>query len=60
MSLHLLVPGEWTVQRGHDVAEEVEAALRSAVDRLHVTTHLEPIEDPASFHDATLDGFISP
>jgi cation diffusion facilitator family transporter len=60
MSLHLLVPGEWTVQRGHDVAEEVEAALRAAVDRLHVTTHLEPIEDPASFHDATLDGFIPP
>ncbi len=60
MSLHLLVPGEWTVQRGHDVAEEVEAALRAAVDRLHVTTHLEPIEDPASFHDATLDGVASP
>ena len=56
MSVHLLVPGEWTVQRGHDLAEEVEAALRAVVPRLHVLTHLEPIEDPVSFLDATLDG----
>ncbi len=54
MSVHLLVPGEWTVQRGHDLAEVVEAALRAAVPRLHILTHLEPIEDPASFEDAAL------
>jgi cation diffusion facilitator family transporter len=54
-SVHLLVPGEWTVQRGHDLAEEVESALRTAVPRLHVLTHLEPIEDPASFKDAVLE-----
>ena len=55
MSVHLLVPGDWTVQRGHDVAENVEAALRTAVLRLHVLTHLEPIEDPVSFQDAVLE-----
>lgn len=55
MSVHLLVPGGWTVQRGHDLAEEVEAALRGAVPRLHVLTHLEPIEDPVSFQDAVLE-----
>lgn len=55
MSVHLLVPGDWTVQRGHDVAEAVEAALREAVPRLHVLTHLEPIEDPVSFQDAVLE-----
>ena len=55
MSVHLLVPGDWTVQRGHDVAENVEAALRTAVPRLHVLTHLEPIEDPVSFQDAVLE-----
>ena len=54
MSVHLLVPGEWTVQRGHDLAEELEEALRAAVPRLQVLTHLEPIEDPASFRDADL------
>ena len=55
MSVHLLVPGDWTVQRGHDVAEEVEGALRTAVPRLHVLTHLEPMEDPVSFEDAVLE-----
>ena len=55
MSVHLLVPGNWTVQRGHDVAEEVESALRAAVPRLNVLTHLEPIEDPVSFQDAVLE-----
>lgn len=55
MSVHLLVPGGWTVQRGHDLADEVEGALRVAVPRLHVLTHLEPIEDPASFRDAVLE-----
>ena len=55
MSVHLLVPGNWTVQRGHDVAEAVEASLRQAVPRLHVLTHLEPIEDPVSFQDALLE-----
>lgn len=55
MSVHVLVPGDWTVTRGHDLAEALEAELRAAVPRLHVLTHLEPIEDPASFRDATLD-----
>jgi cation diffusion facilitator family transporter len=41
-SLHVLVPGEWTVQKGHDYAERIEADLRAAVPRLHVITHLEP------------------
>jgi len=55
VSLHVLVPGQWTVQTGHDWAERIEAALRAAVPRAHVTTHLEPLEDPASLADATLD-----
>lgn len=54
-SVHLLVPGEWSVQRGHDLAEEVEAALGAAVPRLNILTHLEPIEDPVSFRDTGLD-----
>ena len=24
VSMHVLVPGDWTVQRGHDLLEEVE------------------------------------
>lgn len=55
MSVHLLVPGEWTVARGHDHAERIEAELRKAVPGLTVITHLEPREDPASWQDTGLD-----
>jgi cation diffusion facilitator family transporter len=55
VSVHVLVPGAWTVQRGHDLLEEIEAALRSAVPNISVFTHLEPIEDPASLLDRDLD-----
>ncbi len=51
VSLHVLVPGEWTVQRGHDLAEQIEGRLRDTVPGSHVMTHLEPLEDPASFED---------
>lgn len=55
VSLHVLVPGEWTVQRGHDFVEEVEAALRETFAAATIDTHLEPIEDPVSFADVELD-----
>ena len=55
ISLHVLVPGDWTVQAGHDFVEEVEGELRDAVDNATVFTHLEPIEDPTSFADTGLD-----
>ena len=55
ISVHVLVPGEWTVQEGHDFVEGVESDLRGAVDNATVFTHLEPIEDPASFADTGLD-----
>lgn len=54
-SVHVLVPGDWSVQRGHDLLERVEADLRQAVEGLTVFTHLEPIEDPVSFEDRGLD-----
>ena len=47
VSMHVLVPGAWTVQRGHDVVEDVEASLRAALPQVTVFTHLEPAEDPA-------------
>jgi cation diffusion facilitator family transporter len=55
VSLHVLVPGSWTVQQGHDVIEEVEAALRDRLPYATVFTHLEPAEDPRSFDDTRLD-----
>ena len=54
VSLHVLVPGAWTVQRGHDVVEEIELQLRAALPHATVFTHLEPAEDPRSFADVDL------
>lgn len=54
-TIHVLVPGDWTVQTGHDYSERIEADLRAAVPRVHVTTHLEPKEDPVSLADAELE-----
>jgi cation diffusion facilitator family transporter len=54
VSMHVLVPGEWTVQRGHDVLEEIEARIGAVVPACSVFTHLEPVEDPVSFEDAPL------
>jgi cation diffusion facilitator family transporter len=55
ISLHVLVPGRWTIQQGHDWVERIEADLRGMVPNSHVTTHLEPIEDSASMADQCLD-----
>ncbi|MDR0997265.1 MAG: cation diffusion facilitator family transporter [Zoogloeaceae bacterium] len=55
LSFHVLMPGHWTIQAGHDKVEEIEAALRARLPRLHISSHLEPIEDPASLADAGLD-----
>ena len=55
VSLHVLVPGAWSVQRAHDWSERIEADLRQAVSYAHVTTHLEPLEDPLSLADQDLD-----
>ena len=38
----LRVPGQWTVARGHEIADEVEARLRELVPGATVLTHVEP------------------
>jgi cation diffusion facilitator family transporter len=55
VSMHVLVPGEWSVQRGHQLLEQLEEEIRGALPNCSVLTHLEPIEDPASFDDIALD-----
>ena len=56
VSMHVLVPGRWTVQRGHDLSEKLEAELAEALQgNTTFFIHIEPSEDPASFADQTLD-----
>jgi cation diffusion facilitator family transporter len=54
-SFHVLVPGDWTVQRGHDLLEQIERRIAERVPAVTVGTHLEPVEDPASYRDQHLD-----
>jgi len=56
VAVHVLVPGEWTVQQGHDVVEQVEHAIREALPDTTVQTHLAPCEDERSYGDHTFDG----
>lgn len=51
VDVHVLVPGAWTVQKGHDLLERIETDLRAALPLVTVSTHLEPLEDEASFRD---------
>jgi cation diffusion facilitator family transporter len=55
VSLHVLVPGDWTVQRGHRLLEKIEADIRRTLLQATVFTHLESLEDPASWDDVELD-----
>ncbi len=55
VSFHVLVPGDWTVQRGHALLECIETDLCLALPDVTVFTHLESLGDPASFGDITLD-----
>jgi cation diffusion facilitator family transporter len=56
ISMHVLVPGEWTVQKGHDLSERIERDLAEALKgNSTFFIHIEPSEDPVSFADQSLD-----
>ncbi len=54
MEMHMLVPGDWTVQAGHDAMEDLIEEINVEFPDLRVTGHLEPIEDPRSYEDMHL------
>jgi cation diffusion facilitator family transporter len=55
VSMHVLVPGAWTVQRAHDLVERIERDVAATAPGTTVFTHLEPREDPTSYGDEGLD-----
>lgn len=55
VSFHLLVPDEWTVSHAHKLSEEIESRIRSLVPNASIESHIEPISDPSSYDDQTLD-----
>ncbi len=54
ISVHVLVPGRWDVQRAHDFADDIEEEIAGRLPGASVITHLEPIEDPRSYQDVDL------
>lgn len=55
VSMHILVPGGWSVKQGHDLSEKIDKDLRGELPGSTVFIHIEPSEDPASFEDVGLD-----
>lgn len=55
VSVHMLVPGEWTVHDAHHVAEDFEQEICRVLGEASVSTHLEPVEDEISMNDIQLD-----
>jgi cation diffusion facilitator family transporter len=53
-SVHILVPGDWTVHRGHQLAEQIEREIQDAVPGIMMVTHLESLDDPRSWDDTEL------
>jgi len=51
---HLLVPGNLSVKRAHELIGRIEAAVRAALTAAEVTIHVEPIEERAAWEDSEL------
>lgn len=52
-ALHVLVPGTWSVRRGHDLVEDIEDRLRTELPEIDMSIHLEPREDPRAYEPGT-------
>ncbi len=51
LSLHLKLPGDLSLEEAHEVAEQVERAIRSALPQVEaVQTHLEPLKEDEQAH----------
>jgi cation diffusion facilitator family transporter len=56
VSVHMLVPGQWTVHDAHHIAEDFESDIRATLGGvITVFTHMEPVEDELSMEDISLD-----
>lgn len=54
IEFHVLVPGKWSVEHGHDILEAMEDDLRDRFPGVHISSHLEPIEDERAYGDVDL------
>jgi divalent metal cation (Fe/Co/Zn/Cd) transporter len=52
--VHLLVPGDWSVRKGHLLAEQVEKQVIETITNANIVTHIEPVEDQLSMDDISI------
>ncbi len=55
ISVHVLVPGDWSVHKAHHLVEKIEVDVRKALSCANIITHLEPIEDIISYPDSVTE-----
>jgi cation diffusion facilitator family transporter len=56
VSLHVKLPGDLSLDRAHEIAEEVEAAIHAQVPEVAtVRTHLEPLAETAAGEEVDVD-----
>lgn len=55
VDFHVLTPGNWSVRRGHDILEDIEKEIRDSIQMVTISTHLEPVEDPRSLEDISIE-----
>ncbi len=51
VSMHVLVPNEWTVEHGHGLVNKIEVEIQAQLPTANIFTHLEPLQDPSSYAD---------
>ncbi len=51
VSVHVLVPGSWTLHDAHHIAEDFEGDICKELADAIVQTHLEPVDDEISMED---------
>lgn len=51
VSLHLVMPGEWQIEKGHEVTKSIESEIAGIFPGSDVFVHVEPANDPEAFDD---------
>lgn len=60
VQFHVLVPGNWSVKRGHMTVEAIEVDVAQALPNAAIITHLEPLGDPGLHEEEYADPPASP
>lgn len=55
VAVHVLVPADWTVKKGHDLLEKLDQDIRKVLPQIVLTSHMEPLNDPSAMQDVALD-----